>query len=229
MYSNNKWKLLLLNFVLIFAVNFSFGQGKEITVRFIGNCGLAMTDGTTNIYFDFPYKSGAHHYMEYNLSELDSVKSNAIFIYTHKHSDHYTGLVKKIAKKRNGRIFTPQNVDELLKLNGELKDFQIEAIQTKHRFSFNHYSYLITWQGKRIFISGDTENSDTIASVKNIDWAFIPAWLLMDANEKQIKLRETIQTMVIYHIGSRDKITSDAADKQIKLLNKQGEVFLMND
>ncbi len=225
MHKNNKWKFMLLNFALIFTVNFTFAQNKEITVRFIGNCGLAMTDGTTNIYFDFPYKSGAHHYMEYNLSELDSVKNNAIFIYTHKHSDHYTGLVKKNAKKRNGRIFTPQNVNELLKLNGELKDFKIEAFQTKHRFSFKHYSYLLTWHGKRIFISGDTENVETLAAVTEIDWAFIPAWLLMDAIEKKIKLKTFIQTIVIYHIGPRDKITSDESDKQVKLLNKQGEKF----
>lgn len=225
MYKNNKWKFIILNFALIFCVNFTFSQNTEITVRFIGNCGLAMSDGTTNIYFDFPYKSGAHHYMEYNLSELDSVKNNAIFIYTHKHSDHYTGLVKKIAKNRKGRIFTPQNTDELLKLNGELKDFQIEAIQTKHRFSFNHYSYMVTWHGKRIFISGDTENVDTLAALKNIDWAFLPAWLLMDAIEKKIKLKEITQMIVIYHIGPRDKISSDEADKQIKLLNRQGEVF----
>lgn len=225
MYSNNKWKFLLLNFALIFATSFSLAQNKEISVKFIGNCGLGMTDGTTNIYFDFPYKSGAHHYMEYNLAELDSVKSNAIFIYTHKHSDHYTGLVKKIAKKRNGRIFTPQNVDQLLKLNGELKDFKIETFHTKHRFSFNHYSYLLTWHGKRIFISGDTENVETLAALKEIDWAFIPAWLLMDAIEKKVKLKQTIQKIVIYHIGPRDNITSDADDKQIKLLDKQGEIF----
>ena len=215
----------MLNFAPIFTINFTFAQHKEITVRFIGNCGLAMSDGTTNIYVDFPYKSGAHHYMEYNLSELDSIQNNPIFIYTHKHSDHYTGLVKKIAKKRKGRIFTPKNVDKLLQLNDELKDFTIEAFQTKHRFSFNHYSYLITWHGKRIFISGDTENVETIAAIKHIDYAFIPVWLLIDAKEKQIKLKEIIQQIVIYHIGPRDKITSDPDDKQIKLLDKQGEIF----
>ena len=221
---NKIWKFTLLNFALIFTINFTVAQ-KEISVRFIGNCGLAMTDGTTNIYFDFPYKSGAHHYMEYDLSELDSIRNNPIFIYTHKHSDHYSGVVNKIARKHNGRIFTPKNVDKLLKLNEELKDFKIEAFQTKHRFSFNHYSYLITWHGKRIFISGDTENAEIIAAVKSIDYAFIPVWLLIDANEKQIKLKESIQNFVIYHIGPRDKITVDDADKQIKLMDKQGEVM----
>ena len=144
-----------------------FSQTSEINIRFIGNCGLYMTDGTSNIYIDFPYKSGAHNYMEYDLSELDSVKSKPIFIYTHKHSDHFSGrLVKKLAKRLDGKVYTPRNVKELLKLNNELADFKIEAFETKHQFSINHYSYLLTWHNKKIFISGDTEHAETIASLK---------------------------------------------------------------
>jgi len=165
----------------------TFSQNSEISIRFIGNCGLYMTDGISNIYIDFPYKSGAHNYMEYDLSELDSIKSNPIFIYTHKHSDHYSGrLVNKLAKRLNGKIYTPSNVKELTKLNNQLKDFSIGAFKTRHKFSINHYSYLITWHNKRIFISGDTEHAETIASLENIDWTFLPAWLLMDANRKKL-------------------------------------------
>lgn len=226
MYNSNQLKFFILNFFLFSLTAWVTGQTNEITVRFIGNCGLAMSDGTSNLYFDFPYKSGAHHYMEYDLSELDSVKNNPVFIYTHKHSDHYSGkLVRKLAKKLHGKVYSPGNVKELEKLNTALKDFRIEAFQTKHRFSFNHCSYLVTWHGKRIFISGDTEHAETIASVKNIDWAFIPVWLLTDAIEKEIKLRETVRIFVIYHIGPRDKITTDGSDPQIKLLDKQGERF----
>ncbi|MNJ91825.1 Beta-lactamase superfamily domain protein [compost metagenome] len=226
MYSSYKMKFLTLNFVLVLWLSSAYSQSHEITVRFIGNCGLSLTDGTTNLYFDFPYKSGAHHYMEYNLSELDSIKSNPVFIYTHRHSDHYSGkLVRKQARKRNGKVYSPRNAKELEKLNTALKDFRIEAFQTKHRFSVNHCSYLLTWHGKRIFISGDTEHAETIASVQNIDWAFVPVWLLTDAIEKEIKLRENIRMFAIYHIGPRDKITTDGTDTQIKLLDKQGEQF----
>lgn len=226
MYNNCKLKFVALNFALFSLLNSALAQTNEITVRFIGNCGLSLSDGTTNLYIDFPYKSGAHHYMEYNLSELDSIKSNPVFIYTHRHSDHYSGkLVRTQAKKRNGKIYSPRNVKELEKLNTALKDFRIEAFQTKHRFSFNHCSYLLTWHGKRLFISGDTEHAETIASVKAIDWAFIPVWLLTDAIEKEIKLRENVRMFAIYHIGPRDHITTDGTDPQIKLLNKQGEQF----
>jgi ribonuclease BN (tRNA processing enzyme) len=204
--------------------NSTFSQTSEIKIRFIGNCGLSMTDGISNIYIDFPYKSGAHNYMEYDLSELDSVKNNPIFIYTHKHSDHFSGkLVRKLVKKLGGRMYSPWNINELLNLNNKLKDFTIEVIKTKHRFSINHYSYLITWHNKRIFISGDTEHAETIAVLKDIEWAFIPVWLLMDANEKGIKLGDISKMFAVYHIGPGDHITIVDNNPKIKLLNKQGE------
>jgi hypothetical protein len=154
------------------------------------------------------------------------VKNHPVFIYTHRHSDHFSGrLVRKLSKKLGGEIFTPRNAENIGKLNKELNDFTIETIQTKHRFSFNHYSYLITWHKKRIYISGDTENSETLASFKDLDWAFIPIWLILDAREKQIKLLEVSKMFAIYHIGPRDRITSDGTDSQIKLLDKQGEVI----
>ena len=210
--------------VLICVSNVTLSQTSDIKIRFIGNCGLYMTDGISNLYIDFPYKSGAHHYMEYNISELDSVKNNPIFIYTHKHSDHFSGrLVRKLAKKLEGKIYTPWNVRELLKLNDKMKNFNIEAYKTKHIFSINHYSYRITWHNKIIFISGDTDHSETIASLKDIDWAFVPVWLLMDANEKGIKLGAVSKMFAVYHIGPRDHITIN--DPKIKLLNKQGELI----
>lgn len=206
--------------------NSTFSQTSEIKIRFIGNCGFSMTDGISNIYIDFPYKSGAHNYMEYELSELDSVKVNPIFIYTHKHSDHFSGkLVRKLAKKLGGKIYNPWNIKELLKLNNKLKDFTIEVFKTKHRFSINHYSYLATWHNKRIFISGDAEHAETIAVLKDIDYAFIPVWILMDANEKGIKLGNVSKMFAIYHIGPGDRITNDIKDPKIKLLNKQGEII----
>jgi ribonuclease BN (tRNA processing enzyme) len=211
---------------LIIVTNVTFSQTSQISIRFIGNCGLYMTDGISNIYIDFPYKSGAHNYMEYDLFELDSVKDNPIFIYTHKHSDHFSGrLVRRLAKKLGGKIYSPWNVKELLELNNKLKDFTIEAFKTKHSFSINHYSYLITWHNKKIFISGDTEHAETIASLKDIDWAFVPVWLLMDANEKGIKLRDVSKMFAIYHIGPGDNITIDENDHRIKMLNKQGEII----
>src|SRR5690606_32466469 len=118
MYVYQKTKLILLTISLIFISFFGFSQSKEINIKFIGNCGLYITDGLTNIYTDFPYKSGAHNYMEFDESELDSIKENSIFIFTHKHSDHYSKKnLKKIMKEKGGEQFGVSNITDLEKLN----------------------------------------------------------------------------------------------------------------
>jgi len=219
---NNYYRYRVLPLIVfICCQGFLFAQPGEIKIAFIGNCGLHLTDGTTNIYVDFPYKSGAHHYMEYDQSALENIRENSIFIFTHKHSDHYSG---RLLRKRSGKKYGPWNVKELMELNDSLSGFSIEAFNTSHRFSFNHYSYLITWHNKRIYFSGDTESADTIAKVKDMDWAFVPAWLVMDMLEKHLHVDAKMFGM--YHIGPRDKITSD--DPKILLLDKQGEIITIS-
>lgn len=220
---SNLYKFSLIVFITLIS-NFSFSQSREIKVRFIGNCGLYMTDGQTNFYIDFPYKSGAHNYMEYDASEIDSIKSDSYFIFTHRHSDHYS---EKILKKLDGKKYDPWNIEELEKLGETIPDFEIKAFKTNHKvfgISFKHYSYLINWHGKKIYISGDTESSDTFALQTDIDWTFAPVWLITDMNEKGIS-HEITKMYAIYHIGPNDKITYDGSNPKIKLLDKQGEVI----
>jgi len=219
MFTSKKGKLIHISLLFLISM-IGYSQTNEITIRYIGNCGLHITDGDQHIYTDFPYKSGAHHYAEYDDSELDSLKENAHYIFTHKHSDHYyKGKVNKILKAKKGKKYGKWNIKELKKLSESISDFKIEAFKTKHRFSFAHYSYLITWHGKRIFLSGDTESADIIMEIKDMDWAFIPAWLVYDINEREKKL--DTDHIGIYHIGPRDdiKITGD----RVKMFKKQGE------
>ena len=92
-------------FVFILISNLGFSQANEIKIKFISNCGLFMTDGTTNIYTDFPYRSGAFIYDKYDPSELDSIQENSIFIFTHKHGDHYSKKNMRIVlKNKNGSL-----------------------------------------------------------------------------------------------------------------------------
>lgn len=172
---------------------------NDIKVKFIGNCGLYLTDGSTHIYTDFPYKSGAYGYMKYNQIEIDSVKNNAIFIFTHQHADHYSGkVVHKLLKGKNCKKFTQWDKKKLLKYLKKKSNIDIKVFKTKHRFAIKHHSYLITWNGKRIFFSGDTESAETISNVKNIDWAFVPPWLLDDAKEKNLKI--DAKNIGVYHL-----------------------------
>jgi len=131
-------KTLFTVFTLIFINSIGFGQSNEIKIRYIGNCGLHITDGINHIYTDFPYKSGAHNYIEYDDTEIDSLKENSFYIFTHKHSDHYSKkLLKRVLKTKNGKSFGSWNISELESLDEIIPDFEIKAFKTKHNFSLN--------------------------------------------------------------------------------------------
>lgn len=197
-----------------------FSQSNTITVRYIGNCGLHITDGISDVYIDFPYKSGAHNYLEYDESEIDSLKENSFYFFTHRHSDHYSKkLLKSAVKTKKGKAFGPWNISEMKGLSEVISDFEIKTFKTKHRFSLNHYSLLITWHSKKIFISGDAESAETIGQMTNLEWAFVPAWLLVDAQENKVKI--DAKMIGVYHIGPKDDI--NITGEKIQMFKKQGE------
>lgn len=205
----------IIGLILLLLTNLSYAQTKEITVTFIGNAGFYMTDGTTNIYFDFPYKSGAFGYMPYDAAELNKIKDNSIHIFTHKHADHYA---KKIVKKLKGKVYAGMNRKKISRLEKEIPDFKIKSYKTKHRFSFKHYSYAIEWHGKKLFVSGDTEHPETIGLIKDIDYAFIPTWILYYANLKNISI--DAKNKVLYHLYPNEKVEEKVSD--FIIFDKQG-------
>lgn len=208
---------------LLFSSLFCQSQTNEIKIKFIGNCGLHLSDGSSNIYIDFPYKSGAYGYMNYDQTELDSVEENSIFLFTHRHADHYSKkLVKKLKSKHKGNVYSSWNQRKLEKLNNSIDDFKVEAFKTKHRYTLRHYSYVITWHGKRIFLSGDTETAETAASLKDIDWAFVPSWIMFDAREKNLEI--DFDKIAIYHLYPKEVVTN-ARPEKIIILEKQGTVI----
>jgi len=216
----NRYKTILVIFTLIFSTNPLFSQSGEIKIKFLGNAGLYLTDGASNVYVDFPYKSGAFGYMKYDIAQLDSIKDNSVFIFTHRHPDHYS---RKLVNKQKGKAYGPWNVTALEDLNNILPHFSIHSFKTKHRFASKHSSYLITWHGKRIFISGDTETADTIATVKDIDWAFVPSWIIYNARENKMKI--DAKKFAIYHLYPSEEI--NVVTPGIILLNKQNEVITL--
>lgn len=200
-----------------------FAQNNEIKIRFIGNCGLHLTDGSTNIYVDFPYKSGAFNYMKYDDAEIDSIKENSIFLFTHKHPDHYASKrMRKTLRKKKGQKFGKWNIEKLVELSNSINDFSVEAFETEHSLSFKHYAYLITWHGKRIYFYGDTETADIALSMKNLDWAFIPYWTAQQMSAEQAKM--DTKMLGIYHFYPQMINTNNSPDK-VKMLDKQGEVI----
>ncbi len=229
---NRAFDKLFITIIFSFIVTIAFSQTKEIQIKFLGNCGLYMTDGDSNLYIDFPYKSGAYGYMEFDESALDNINENAIFIFTHKHADHYSKKnLKKVTKLKENKVFGVGNINELGQLSKSIEDFDIKAFKTKHTFfgiPFRHYSYLITWHQKRIYISGDTTNPETIGEVKNIDLAFVPYWIIVNAKAQNIEI--DAKNIAVYHLypseiqGAKEKW--DKVDN-IRPMIEQGQILVL--
>lgn len=226
-------KFFLLFVLLSFNSNNGLSQTGHITIEFIGNCALHLTDGEANIYIDFPYKSGAFNYMKYDAAEIDLIAQNSVLIFTHNHTDHRSiKEVRKVRKKKNCQVYGVSDTTELEKLGESITDFKIEAFKTKHvtfGLPFRHYSYLITWHGRRIYLSGDTTYPDTISTIKNIDWAFVPEWIIENAIEQGIEIDADL--IGVYHLSPAEvpgaKARWDHAE-YIKPMVNQGEVFVLD-
>ncbi|SFT42017.1 hypothetical protein SAMN05216474_0461 [Lishizhenia tianjinensis] len=214
----------LLFTMLLLCLSFTMkAQDTTITAKFIGNCGLYLTDGHSHLYIDFPYKSGAHKYMEYDAGELDSIQENAIFLFTHHHSDHYSRkLMRKTKQAKGGKVFGNWNAGELDSLK---ETFTIEAIKTSHRFSMKHYSYVVTWHGKRFYFSGDTASTKEVSTLENIDWAFINPWLFMKLQRERIKIDTDFYAL--YHFYPTQVLPEEKPDNVFFLMN-QGEQLILH-
>ena len=161
--------------------------------------------------------------MEYEDSELNDIKDSSIFIFTHKHPDHYSKKrMKHVLKEKGGSKYGSWDIAELESLNGVISNFKIKAYKTRHFLSRKHYSYLIEWHGKRIFLSGDTEHPETISSINNIDWTFLPPWMIRIAFMEN-NLKVDSKMFAVYHIGLKDNI--NITGEKIIMLKKQGEII----
>jgi L-ascorbate metabolism protein UlaG (beta-lactamase superfamily) len=161
---------------------FETRKGK-MTITFIGHATLMIEGGNQVIHID-PVSKEA----DYSLLP----KADLILI-THEHYDHLDKKAVAMITKAQTKIMVSLSckglIDNALVLaNGEKQsfgDWNIEAVPAYNivnkRPDGNTYhpkgsgnGYVITYGGKRLYISGDTENIPEMANLRNIDIAFLP-------------------------------------------------------
>ena len=151
----------------------SIHHRRVASVPFHWNQALEITDGETTLLTDFPYQSGAFGYMAYPDGELHP-RSNALCLITHRHLDHFDpSLVKKVGctlvapKEVTSKLPGVPSLD--LKEGVRFGPIRIHPVRTPHR-DLEHYSYLVTWQGRRLYFVGDT--TSTRRSSQRRIWTF---------------------------------------------------------
>jgi L-ascorbate metabolism protein UlaG (beta-lactamase superfamily) len=196
-----------------------------LTARFIGNEGFELTDGKTVVLTDFPYDSGAFGYMTYGKDELRERKGSLCLI-THAHADHFDAA---LAAKVGCRVLGPPSVlakvpaDRALSAGAgapiRFGSAAITPVRTGHGDE-PHFSYLLEWDGLRLYFTGDTDGAAELSRQGPLDALFISPWLLSESR-KAGKLPKAARVFV-YHHQATEKVADCSGACTVA---RQGEIY----
>jgi L-ascorbate metabolism protein UlaG (beta-lactamase superfamily) len=186
----------------------------SLEARFIGNMAYAITDGTMTLFTDFPYESGYSVYMEYDAREIRSATRESVALVTHRHGDHWD---RGLFARTDWRVVAPEDaltgvpadrIVRALPVEPERTTITagpitIEALPTPHA-NLGHYSYLVTWHGRRLYFTGDTDSLDRLLAMTNVDVAFVSPWLFERAARDRRRI--DARRIVIYHQTADERI-----------------------
>jgi len=178
-----------------------------------------------------------------NLQQYDGLGSPDIILYTHEHGDHLNiQLLKALKNEKTKVIGTPTVIEktgfgikiknnEKLKI-GKLKIESIPAYNTSpDRLKYHPKGigngYILTIVGKRIYISGDTEDTRDMRALKKIDYAFVCMNLpyTMGVEQAASAILDIKPTNVFpYHFRNQDKTYSDISGQLKSLLSKNMDI-----
>lgn len=150
-------------------------------------------------------------------------KADYIFV-THEHADHYDEATLKLLSSEKTKLITNKRCADMygsgdVMANGDQKQiaegFTVEAVPayntTEGHLQFHpkgrDNGYILTIDGLRIYFAGDTEDIPEMASIKDIDIAFLPCNQPFTMTTDQlVKAAKTIKPKVLfpYHYGQTD-------------------------
>ena len=168
-------------------------------------------------------------------------KADYLFV-THEHGDHFNQEAIKILSGEKTRFITNQRCAEMygsgeVMKNGDklllADDFTIEAVpaynysegRTQFHPKGRDNGYILTIDGLRIYIAGDTEDIPEMSAVKDIDIAFLPCNQPYTMTPDQlVKAAKIIKPKVLfpYHYGQTDlssipeQLQNDGIDVRIR-------------
>ena len=183
-------------------------QRPALDVRFIGNMAVAITDGAVTVVTDFPYESGYSGYMTYAPSAIRSGTNTTLALITHRHRDHwerslFSGTTWRVAGPSDVTAGLPADRVVPLAATTTFGPVTIERFETPHA-NVGHYSYVVTWHGRRLYFSGDTESGDSLASAKNLDVAFVSSWMYRALLRRGVTI--DAKRIVIYHHHTGERV-----------------------
>lgn len=168
-------------------------------------------------------------------------KADFLFV-THEHFDHYDSTTIALLTKEHTQLVMNQRCADMygsgtVMANGDklqmASDFSVEAVPayntTEGHLQFHpkgrDNGYILTLDGLRIYIAGDTEDIPEMENVKDIDIAFLPCNQPYTMTPEQlVRAAKVIKPKVLfpYHYGQTDvsgipsQLQSDGIDVRIR-------------
>ena len=149
-------------------------------------------------------------------------KADYIFV-THEHGDHFDKEALQLLTSEKTQLITNNRCAEMLgygqiMVNGQcsmVDDIKVEAIpayntsegRTQFHPKGRDNGYILTIDGLRIYIAGDTEDIPEMQDIKDIDIAFMPCnQPYTMTTEQLVKAAKTVKPKVLfpYHYGQTD-------------------------
>ena len=218
----NAWKNANMPVTTFETERFRAPSGATVEISLIKHASLAISYKGLSIQID-PVISLGNNVTDYAawFPEADYV------LVTHEHGDHFD---KEALGILGGQIVTNANCTKMLDsdkmkskakvlANGQSVDLQegirVEAVPayntTEEHLQFHpkgrDNGYILSLDGFRIYIAGDTEDIPEMADIKDIDLAFLPCNQPFTMTPEQlIRAAKIIQPKVLipYHFGQTD-------------------------
>ena len=167
--------------VLFFSLLSNAQEKKSESIQFIpiGHASFVIQSSAGTIYVDPVGEAKAYA----------SIAPPDIILITDIHGDHLSSETVANLKKEKTTVVGPKAVTDKLGYGSAMKNGDkamfgkiiVEAIPmynlTEERKKFHEKGrgngYVVTLEGKRIYIAGDTEDIPEMRTLKNIDYAFV--------------------------------------------------------
>ena len=189
---------------------FTTKSGKKVTFTCIKHASIRINYNGTEIQVD-PVGFGVQPTTDYN-----QVPKANIILSTHEHKDHFDREAITCIRTPATSIYSNTAVYNMFRNSIPLKngdsikyapDIKIEAVPaynyTEGRTQFHPQGrdngYILTLEGLRIYIAGDTEDIPEMEQIKDIDIAFLPCNQPYTMTVDQlVKAAKTIQPKVLF-------------------------------
>jgi L-ascorbate metabolism protein UlaG (beta-lactamase superfamily) len=205
-------------------------EGEDLTITFVGHGTLMFTFGELVIHLDPTSMFGDYSILP---------KADLILI-THEHFDHLDIEVIKELRKENtvvvgNQACVEQVPDCVVMNNGQEKTVAGLKIEAVAAYNIEHMrspgnpfhprgvgnGYVITFDGLRVYVGGDTENIPEMQELENIDIAFLPMNLPYTMTPEMVVDSVGMfkpKILYPYHYGETD------TSKLVDLLEGAGEI-----